>query len=241
MNLSEVPGYLASKCAFNLMGQQAATGFPFDSASALLLAEHIKKEMKQIEDEVEPQLPPRPLKKSEQGHYTVPAKPFKKDGSPSAVMEKWLDKHGLQLIGINHVQWEGELVKIEGGKELPATAKMTLGNQDDIKNWLIDECDWVPTLFNYKKDERGKPVRDDKGKLIPTSPKMQDQGRLCPNLENVQGDVARAVVKWLSFRNRLSVLEGWLSNPRVAIDGRLSASASGITSTHRARHTTVNA
>jgi hypothetical protein len=221
------------------MSEQAITGFQFDKETAATLSEHIALEMQKIADEVEPQLPPRPLKKSEQADYTMPAKPFKKDGTLSAVMLRWMEKHQLELIGVDHIQWQGELVKIVGGKELPATAKMTLANQDDLKDYLIQEG-WAPTLFNFKKDERGKPVRDDRGNLIETSPKMQENGRLCPNLEEMSGPLVKQVVKWLSLRNRKSVLDGWLANPRLEVDGRLGAAASGLTNTHRLKHTTVN-
>lgn len=238
MKLNDVPGYLASKINFDRMSQQAITGFSFNVEKARALAEHIKQEMQAIENEVEPQLPPRPLKKSEEREYTLPAKPFKKDGTLSATMGKFLEKHNLTLIGVDHIQWEGELVKICGGRQLPATAKMTLGNQDDLKNWLLEEG-WAPTLWNLKKDAKGKPERDKKGKVITTTPKMQENGRLCPNLEELNGPLVKQVVKWLSYRNRLAVLQGWMENPRVALDGRLSAGASGIAATHRARHTCV--
>lgn len=237
MNLSSVPGYLASKLTFNLMGQQAITGFGFDSDKAIKLESYIAQELRKIEEEIEPQLPPRPLKKGEEKEYTIPAKPFKKDGTLSAVMEKWLEKHNLELIGVNHIQWEGELIKIEGGKLLPATAKMTLGNQEDLKNWLIEEG-WSPTLWNYKKDERGKPIKE-KGKLIPTSPKMQENGKLCRNLEEMSGDLVKPIVKWLSLRNRYSVLTGWMGDERLPKDGRLSAGSSGIAATHRQKHVKV--
>ena len=48
-------------------------------------------------------------------------------------------------------------------------------------------------------------MRDAKGKLIPTSPKMQEAGKLCPNLEALDGDLPKQIVKYLSLRNRLSV------------------------------------
>lgn len=245
MNLDGVPGYLTSKMTFHLMGQQAITGFGFDKEKAIPLAEHIKEEMKKIEDEVEPQLPPRPLKKSEENHYTFPAKPFKKDGTLSAHGLNFLERHGLELIGVDHIQWEGELVKITGGKQLPATAKMTLGNQEDIKSFLL-ESGWSPTLWNYKKDKRGKPVRDKKGKQIRTSPKFHEKGVLCPSLEAMNGDMVKPIVTFLSYKNRLSTLEsqandekGWLNNPRLDVDGRLPASSTGLAASHRQRHSVI--
>jgi hypothetical protein len=238
MELNSIPGYLASKLTFHLMSIQSVTGFPFDKEGAESLVIHIKEKMKEIEEEIEPKLPPRKLKKSEEKDYTIPAKPFKKDGTLSAHGQAFLDKHKLVLIGLDHIEWEGKLVKIVGGKLLEATKPMTLGNQDDLKDWFIDQG-WEPTLWNYKKDERGKPIRGKDGEFIKTSPKMQENGKLCPNLEEMQGSLVRPVVKWLSYRNRLSVVENWLSDERFKKDGRLSAGSSGIAATHRQKHVKV--
>ena len=92
---------------------------------------------------------------------------------------------------------------------------------------------WKPTLYNYQKDSNGKPVRDQKGKIIPTSPKIQEAGKICPNLMEMEGDLVKLVVKWLSLRNRQSVLQGWFSNPRLQMDGRIGAGRTGIAATHR--------
>lgn len=68
---------------------------------------------------------------------------------------------------------------------------------------------------------------------------MQEAGKLCANLEELNGELVRPVVRWLSLRNRLSVVSGWLADPRLALDGCLSAGAAGIASSHRQRHTVV--
>ena len=98
---------------------------------------------------------------------------------------------------------------------------------------------WKPTLYNYQKDSNGKPVRDQKGKLIPTSPKIQEAGKICPNLMEMEGDLVKLVVKWLSLRNRQSVLQGWLSNPRLQMDGRIGAGRTGLAATHRQKHKVI--
>ena len=98
---------------------------------------------------------------------------------------------------------------------------------------------WKPTLYNYQKDSNGKPVRDQKGKLIPTSPKIQEAGKICPNLMEMEGDLVKLVVKWLSLRNRQSVLQGWFSNPRLQMDGRIGAGRTGIAATHRQKHKVI--
>lgn len=87
-----------------------------------------------------------------------------------------------------------------------------------------------------------------KGRYLITSPKLKDdRGQLCENLENLKGDMAKQIVKWLSLRNRRSTIKamdesketGWLNNPRLQIDGRLGGAHSGITNTHRKKHAVI--
>lgn len=99
---------------------------------------------------------------------------------------------------------------------------------------------WEPAYWNFKKGADGKPERDKiTRQLIKTSPKIQEQGKLCPNLENLEGDIAKQVVKWLSLRNRQSVLTSWLEHPRLDMDGRIGAGRTGIAATHRQKHQVV--
>jgi hypothetical protein len=86
-----------------------------------------------------------------------------------------------------------------------------------------------------------------KARQLPTSPQLKDNfGKLCPNLEVIDVHLAKQIVKWLSLRNRRSVLDpidedkndtGLLNHPRLAIDGKLPARFSGITNTGRCKHT----
>lgn len=64
-------------------------------------------------------------------------------------------------------------------------------------------------------------------------------GVICPNLLKLEADIPAKVVKYLSYRNRRSVVEGWLNNWRIEWDGRLSAEISGYTPTFRVKHKTV--
>lgn len=232
---------LAHKSAY-LQAAQEFSGVQFDQEKAKALLSEISVRMHEIEDRILPQLPQRPLKKSEESAYTLPAKPFCMDGSLSSHMQRFLERHDVSVTDSvpPALRWiDGNEYPITGRTVLPATKPMDLSNQDDLKNWLIAEG-WEPTLWNVKKDANGKPVRDPKTKgTIRTTPKMQENGRLCPNLEEMSGDLVKPVVTWLSYRNRKSVIEGWLENPRLAFDGRLGAASSGVTNTFRQKHTTV--
>lgn len=232
------PAFKAGQKAFYLMSCQDLAGWKFDIDAAKKLEIQIKEMMEVLRASVEPKLPPRSLKKTEQKDYKMPAKPYKANGEFSAQWEKFVEKHRGKLTDSG---WEfyGEVVPIEANRILDIKLPMEMGNQDQMKEWFL-ESGWKPTLWNYKKGPDGKPIRDPQTRqLIPTSPKIQETGKLCTNLEKMEGEIVKEVVKWLSLRNRLAVLEGWLSNPRLSYDGRIGAGRTGIASTHRQKHRVV--
>ena len=223
-----------------LMTCQEIAGWKFDQELGKKLQERIKEMMREIEELVEPQLPARKLKKSEEKDYTIPAKPFKKDGSLSSVMLKWIDKHSAKVVDDLKIEVYGNTYLIQGGRQIDIKLPMRIGNQDDMKDWFLS-LGWKPTYFNYKRGADGKPERDPKTReLIPTTPKIQEAGKICPNLEQLDGDLVKQVVKWLSLRNRLSVLDGWMSHPRLQYDGRLPPSRTGTTPTFRQKHSVID-
>lgn len=234
---SIIDAYKCGQKAFYLMSCQELTGWKFDVEKANKLSIRIEQMMEEIRLEVEPQLPPRQLKKGEQKQYTMPAKPFKNDGSYSTMWKRFVEKHAGKEVSD---QWEfyGKLYDVVAGQMLDVTLPMEMANQEQMKSWFLDSG-WKPTLFNYQKDSNGKPVRDSRGKLIQTSPKIQEAQKICPNLLKMEGEIVQKVVKWLSLRNRQSVLQGWLGNPRLQMDGRIGAGRTGIASTHRQKHKVV--
>lgn len=87
-----------------------------------------------------------------------------------------------------------------------------------------------------------------KARNLPTSPKFKDErGKMCPMLDELHGDMAKLIVRWLSCRNRRSVIKskdekkntGWLNHPRLKIDGKLPARYSGLTPTFRRKHSVI--
>jgi len=234
-----VPSFKLGQKSFYLMNAQAFTGVSFDIEKAKTLHTEIVKRVEEIKAEVLPELPLRPLKKGEEKEYTMPKNPFKKNGELSSHMLNFIEKHKGILKENNQVEFYGKDYAIVGSKLLDVKLEMELKDQMEFKDFLISEG-WQPTMFNVQKDANGKAMRDPITKqLILTSPKLQEQGKLCPNLEAMDNPIIKKVVTYLSLRNRQGTLEGWLENPRLEWDGRLSASASGITSTHRQRHVCV--
>ncbi len=223
--------------SFYLMSCQEFTGWKFDLDYAKTLSVKIEEMMKEIQDNVLPQLPPRKLKKGEIKEYTMPVKPFKKNREYSAHMLNFIEKHS----GIMHddgVEFFGKLYTVGSQVQLDVQVPMELKDSQDLKEWFIGQG-WKPTLWNFQKGKDGKPIRNDRGKLIQTSPKLQEAGKLCPNLEALDGEIPKQIVKFLSLRNRLSVLTGWMNNWRLELDGRIGASRTGITPTQRQKHSVI--
>lgn len=237
-DFAHTQAYKCGQKSFYLMSCQELAGWKFDIQKAQTLAVRIGQMMEEIRAEVEPKLPPRSLKKGEEKEYTMPAKPFKKDGSYSSTWDKFVEKHNGKQVGD---EWEfyGKRYDVKAGQMLDVKLPMEMANQDQMKDWFISQG-WKPTLFNYKRGPDGKPMRDQKTReLVKTTPKIQEAGKICPNLLEMEGDIVKQVVKWLSLRNRQSVLQGWLENPRLQMDGRIGAGRTGIASSHRQKHKTI--
>lgn len=225
-----------------LYSAQAYSGVKFHKERAEELVSKIEGLMKELKDEVDPLLPPRPLKTAEQAYYKFPAKPFKTDGTLSATMEKWLVKHNATINTDNIVYAYGKQAELKANEIFPVTLPMEIDDNMELKDWFISQG-WEASdgFWNFKKDPKtNKNMRDEKGKLIPTTPKIQNQGVICPNLLALEGEIPKKVVKYLSYRNRLGVVKGWLENWRIPFDGRLSAEISGYAPTSRVKHRTVD-
>lgn len=238
------PSFRQMQKDYWLYAAQAYTGVKFNKEKAEALVKHIEEKMAEIKAEVDPKLPPRPLKTAEQSFYKMPAKPYTKSGELSANMLKWLEKHGATLDSENYVNLvvNGKTYrqKLVANEVLDVKLPMEIEDNMELKQYFIDNG-WIAAddFWNFKKGPDGKPVRDDRGKLIKTTPKIQHAGQICPNLLKLEGDIPSKVVKFLSYRNRLGIVRGWLENWRIEFDGRLSAEISGYAPTSRVRHKTV--
>lgn len=222
-----------------LYSAQAYTGVKFNVEKAKQLVTYIEQQMQEIKAEVDPKLPPRALKQAEQAFYKQPSKPYTKSGECSATLVKWLEKHNA-VVEDGYILAYGLKVKLEANTVLPVKLPMEIDDNIELKQYFLDSG-WIPheDFWNVKKGPDGKPIRDSNNKFIKATPKIQHAGQLCPNLEKLNGDIPKKVVKFLSYRNRLGVVTGWLNNWRIAFDGRLSAEISGYAPTSRVKHKTV--
>lgn len=230
------PSFRQMQKDYFLYSAQAYSGVKFDVEKAKALVEKVEKEMLEIKEKVDPKLPSRPLKTAEKAFYKQPSKPYTKSGEPSALFVKWLEKHNATVDG-KMIHAYGFSVPIEANAILPVEPPMEIDDNMELKQYFLDSG-WKPSedYWNFKKGPDGKPERDGNGKFIKTTPKINHQGQLCPNLAKLDGEIPSLVVKYLSLRNRLGVVKGWLSDWRLEFDGRLSAEISGYAPTSRVKH-----
>lgn len=233
------PAYKLGQKSHFLMKAQEHSGSGFNLKYALEVQQQLGLDMAELERSVLPQLPSRPLKKGEESDYSTPAKPWKKDGSYSSHMLNFIEKHQGKVLEDNKIEFYGKVYSVVGKLTLDVKLPMVIGDQQHFKQWLLDEQNWQPTFWNFQKDAKGKPVKDEKNQLILTSPKLQEAGVICPNLLSLEGPLVKEVVKFLSLRNRLSVITSWINNPRLEYDNRIGASATKIATSHRQCHSVI--
>lgn len=141
----------------DIITRQSHRGFWFDSALAEENVRILDEKMEEIRKVVEPLLPPKPMGVTKLKQYLPPKIQFKKDGSISAVMEKWIAKHNGTLTETD----EGFFVTFGVGDpnvwRLPMDCEVpilthepaTVKDTTHIKGWLV-ELGWSPTVYKER-------------------------------------------------------------------------------------------
>jgi len=226
--------------------EQEQYGVLFDSSLAAMLVDELVVKMQQIQDYILPMLPSKSIPTSRL-HYPPKLK-FLKSGEPSALAWKYF-RDRLELIDDEWIvtYGGGGLQAYEYTSLAEATAPLTthevmkLSDGKEMKEWIVEQYGWEPTIWNTVKDK-------ETGKVRETTPKFADTYKnICPDLERLKDDVpfVDKLILWLSYRNRRNVIRsengtGWLNHPRLAVDGRLPSSADTLgTNTGRFTHRVI--
>jgi DNA polymerase-1 len=202
-----------------IMTEQEIYGVPFNDAGARDLLGTLLGEISSIDVELVPQLPQVPLSKSRQS--TWPKVQFKKDGTPSQA--------AIKYYGPEFTTYRTDLIV--------KTEPINLGSEKQVKEYL-QSIGWVPTEWNFKKGVDGKPIRDQYGDKVKTSPKLTlDSLESCQWPEG-QATFGEKVVRRLMLAHRAGMVEGFLRDVRP--DGRISAETTPMgTPTGRMTHRKV--
>ena len=187
-------------------------GWKFDVALAKTHLKTLEGLMKAIEDRIEPSLPPIVKFKD------------KEPKTPKYTKAGWFTATTAKMLS----EYLGRTVTAEEGKTLQiaqfqrkTSEPMRLGNLNELKVWLLEQG-WKPDEYNGKMVD---------GKWITTGPKLTTD-----SLHKL-GDLGIGIDQWTTYRNRRSIIEGWLD---VQIDGRLHGDMFTMgTNTYRCSHKVI--
>jgi hypothetical protein len=146
--------YELEKAVAEIITRQEHRGFYFDREKALEYVRDLDVKMEKLREIVEPLIPPKPLTKGAAQAYIPPKIQFKKNGEPSALLQKWVAKHGGELYEATS-GWRA--VNLCGGDyalPMPLTPIVTHGpakinDTTHIKGWLV-QLGWKPSAYKER-------------------------------------------------------------------------------------------
>jgi DNA polymerase-1 len=186
-------------------------GWRFDQKRAEELLEEMATRMKEIEDEIEPQIGLVCCKVDPAKEFKQPL--LKKNGEYAASTCKWFGITPDNALEERLVDGPYCRIEFEQGR---------LGSDRVLKAWLYS-LGWEPDEWNVERIN---------GQFVQKSPKLTES-----SLEPL-GDTGRAIVEYNSISNRHGILKGWLKE--IEYDGRLHGRMWTIgTPTFRCRHEVI--
>ena len=196
----------------------AEQGWRFDLEGAQRVLKELTEKMKVIEDEIEPSLPEITRKIDAE-----PKEPkYTKAGDYTAATARMLSEHFDREVRPTEARLSNPPIKPGECFQRVRVEKATLGSMESVKEYLFS-LGWKPDDYNVKKIN---------GRWIKQSPKLTTT-----SLEKL-GEIGLKIDKYYTYRNRKSVLEGWMDH--AALDGRLRGNmwVQG-TPTFRVRHEVI--
>ena len=141
------PEKLENKLA-DLAVRRETYGFWFDKELAITCLDDLIGKMQELENNVNPLLPHKPMNKTKLKQFTPPKNPFKKDGSVSSTMEKFAEKHGARIRG-NKFYYKDDVFLLPLGEPIETHEKASISDLDHVKMYLID-LGWNPSEFKVR-------------------------------------------------------------------------------------------
>ena len=128
----------------DLTVRQELRGFYFNKELAEKAVVDFQEILDDLTSKVDPILPPRPLNKGEQKDFVPPKIQFKKDGTISAHMTKFIEKVGADYDEeLNSIVFEGKEYSLPLADCIKTTLPGSIDNLDHLKAHLLD-LGWEP-------------------------------------------------------------------------------------------------
>ena len=123
-------------------------GFWFNKELAIQCLEDLTEKMTELENKVNPILPPKPMNKTNLKKFTPPAIQFKKDRSFNANFLKFVEKHN-GVLGEDYVEFYGEKFSIPVDRPIKLYETANISDLDHVKMHLIS-LGWRPTEWKVR-------------------------------------------------------------------------------------------
>lgn len=141
------------KAVAEIVQRQSLLGFYFDDKLAHKCVAELDIWMAELSAKVNPLLPEKPLTQAKAKEFTPPKIQFKKNGEPSANLEKWIAKHEGKLWQECDI-WKTSLLGAEYNLPLPLESLVkgepsVISDSTHIKEWVVG-LGWNPSEWTEK-------------------------------------------------------------------------------------------
>jgi DNA polymerase family A len=148
--------------------KQELVGFSFNTELASRNIQELSTFMQETQAKVNPILPVKQMTKSELGIYTLPKIRFKKDGTPSSNLLKFVEKHKCVLdVNTDELTYEGKIFKLKDTLYLKNSKAATVEDIDVVKAYLLN-LGWEPS------EVKERDLSKNTDKTIKTVPEMYE-------------------------------------------------------------------
>ena len=144
-------------------------GFWFDKDLAIKCVADLTQKMEELQNKVNPLLPPKPMGKTELGNYTPPNTQFLKSGKPSTHIIKFAERIGGKIMENEDekyfIDYEGNSYELPFNLPLKTHVPADISNLDHVKMTLTDVHSWIPSewgIRDFTKDSKKQPISYEK-------------------------------------------------------------------------------
>ena len=139
------------KCVADLITRQSHRGFAFNADLAEKNIQDLDALMLERKERVAPVLPKKKATKTYMKDFTPPKNQFKKDGSLSLNMEKFIVKIGADIKDASTITFNGReyALPLEEGVSLVTEVAASIDDTTHIKEWLVS-LKWRPSEWKEK-------------------------------------------------------------------------------------------
>lgn len=195
----------------------ADNGFPLDTVECDRQIAALQERIAWVDKAVHPFIPPKAKQ-----YGTPVTKIFKMNGDYTKQVLDW----GIVSFD-NKIDVDGEFCRVKW-------EPVNLNSSVQVNKWLLDNG-WQPTEWNYKKDKRGKDLKDQYGNKIKTSPKLTDDS--LGDLEEL-GQAGKLIAYRRKCTHKQNQIKGFLRDQRE--DGRVPSKVNTLgAATRRMTHTKI--